>query len=1040
MTHRCSFILVLSCFAALFLACFSPVLFLGRQFGFRDAAHYYYPLYQRVQQEWDAGRVPLWETEENAGMPLLGNPTAAVLYPLKVFYAVLPYAWGARLYVVAHTVLAFLAMLVLMRSWGTSWTGSGLSAMAYAFGAPVLFQSSNVIYLVGAAWLPLGLHAVDRWVRRGRRWALLELAIVLAMQLLGGEPQSAYLIGLSGIGYAAGRAWERSARRRRPAAAGEGREAGRSSGWIWALASVGLMLVWIVATLVIACYAPLFRVHELPARPLPWMSKVPPAVGAAWGLVGLGFLVYWFFPYRRRHGWRLPLGLAWSGLAAAAVLAMGISAVQLLPVVEFTQRTSRAAEAGTHDIYPFSLEPARLVGLIWPEVLGNTFAGNSAWDDLLRPPGSVPRVWAPSLYLGGLTLVLALGTMALRGGAPWRVWLSVLVLVGTLGSLGQYTSPLWGVRALAEGRRPYSTNEPDHNPGPREITIDLAKIPASLRPLIRELGPLDSETTTPIRQDDFLRDGDGSLYWIMATFLPGFRQFRYPAKLFTLTSLGLAALAGIGWDSVVRGGSRRVAIVTGLLLGISVVVLAVVLARRQSIIAMFGSANMASLYGPSDPLGAYAYLRWGLLQGTVVLALGLAVFRLAARRPGLAGILVLLVSTLDLTLANRHFVLTVPQAVLEAKPEVLTLIEEAERAKPQPGPYRIHRLPSWEPFIWKKTGSPDRGQEIVQWERDTLQPKYGIPYGVEYARVVGVAELYENEWYYGGFLRTVRDPEMSRILNVALGAQVVYFPRRTFDMWNARYFIVPMFPNGWTDAFRGYASLLLESESVYPPREAFEGPEGAARAQDWSERKDYRILRNRRDHPRAWVVHGFRKIEPARGLDAGKERQRAMKEITYENDPFWSDSSRELFDPRLVVWLESDQLAGLAGYFSGRVPLSSEAVKVSYPSPQRVELDVTLQSPGMVVLADTYYPGWELTIDDVPAPIYQANRAMRGAAVREGPHHLVYTYSPRSFRVGLIVTAAGLAAMMAIALACFLRPVERALADEDDREPRETES
>ena len=98
---------------------------------------------------------------------------------------------------------------------------SALSALAYAFGAPILFQYCNVIYLVGAAWLPLGVHAVDRWVRLGRRWGLLELAVVLSMQVLGGDPQAAYLLGLAGIGYAAGpglasRAIARDGRTRRP--------------------------------------------------------------------------------------------------------------------------------------------------------------------------------------------------------------------------------------------------------------------------------------------------------------------------------------------------------------------------------------------------------------------------------------------------------------------------------------------------------------------------------------------------------------------------------------------------------------------------------------------------------------------------------------------------------------------------------------------------------------------------------------------------------------------------------------------------------
>src|SRR6516165_11059302 len=125
--------LAMACVVGLTVACFGPVLSPGRQLAYRDFSDFYYPLYQRVQQEWDAGRIPLWEIEENSGMPLLGNPTAAVLYPLKVVFAWVPYEWGARLYIVAHTAVAFVAMLVLMRSWGTSWTGSGLGAMAYAF-------------------------------------------------------------------------------------------------------------------------------------------------------------------------------------------------------------------------------------------------------------------------------------------------------------------------------------------------------------------------------------------------------------------------------------------------------------------------------------------------------------------------------------------------------------------------------------------------------------------------------------------------------------------------------------------------------------------------------------------------------------------------------------------------------------------------------------------------------------------------------------------------------------------------------------------
>ena len=195
-------LLILACLLGLSLFCFGPVILKDRQFGDRDAAHYYWPLYQKVQDEWNHGRWPLWETEENAGMPLLGNPTAAVLYPGKLIYHVLPYPWAARCYLIFHTLLAFLSMLILMRSWQVSGIASAASALSYAFGAPVLLMSSNVIFLVGAAWLPLGIRAADRWVRLGRRWGILELAIVLAMQTLGGDPESAYLLGVSAAGYA----------------------------------------------------------------------------------------------------------------------------------------------------------------------------------------------------------------------------------------------------------------------------------------------------------------------------------------------------------------------------------------------------------------------------------------------------------------------------------------------------------------------------------------------------------------------------------------------------------------------------------------------------------------------------------------------------------------------------------------------------------------------------------------------------------------------------------------------------------------------
>ena len=87
-------------------------------------------------------------------------------------------------------------MVALLRSWGVSVTGSALGGLSYGFAGPILFQYANVIFLVGAAWMPLGLRAIDRWLTQGKRGALIELALVLSMQVLGGDLQSAYLLGV----------------------------------------------------------------------------------------------------------------------------------------------------------------------------------------------------------------------------------------------------------------------------------------------------------------------------------------------------------------------------------------------------------------------------------------------------------------------------------------------------------------------------------------------------------------------------------------------------------------------------------------------------------------------------------------------------------------------------------------------------------------------------------------------------------------------------------------------------------------------------
>ena len=62
---------------------------------------------------------------------------------------------------------------------------------------------------------------------------------------------------------------------------------------------------------------------------------------------------------------------------------------------------------------------------------------------------------------------------------------------------------------------------------------------------------------------------------------------------------------------------------------------------------------------------------------------------------------------------------------------------------------------------------------------------------------------------------------------------------------------------------------------------------------------------------------------------------------------------------------------------------------------------------GMVILSDTYFPGWRATIDGQPTAILEPFGALRGIVAEKGDHHIEFVYRPFSAVAGISLSALG---------------------------------
>jgi hypothetical protein len=168
-------------------------LFEGGGFVGGDVYSYYLPQKVVYAEDLAARELPLWNNRAGHGYPIVGESQTGPFYPFNVvFYATLPLNTAYNVNHLLHYSLAFVFTWLYARSLALSRWSSGLCALVYTYGwfPP---RSCWEWAIIGGAWMAAALWCVERFFSTRQTRFALGLCGVLALQLLAGHFNLAFL-------------------------------------------------------------------------------------------------------------------------------------------------------------------------------------------------------------------------------------------------------------------------------------------------------------------------------------------------------------------------------------------------------------------------------------------------------------------------------------------------------------------------------------------------------------------------------------------------------------------------------------------------------------------------------------------------------------------------------------------------------------------------------------------------------------------------------------------------------------------------------
>jgi hypothetical protein len=169
--------------------------------------------------------------------------------------------------------------------------------------------------------------------------------------------------------------------------------------------------------------------------------------------------------------------------------------------------------------------------------------------------------------------------------------------------------------------------------------------------------------------------------------------------------------------------------------------------------------------------------------------------------------------------------------------------------------------------------------------------------------------------------------------------------------------------------------------------------------------RDTRVYEKTNAYPRAWIVHDVHVV-------GGEDQAFAfLQSRARQSDGAFVVNA---FDPRREAVVEQGEettdeaLRALQGRRTPCAERPRDRVTIERYSGDSIAMRVDAACPGLLVLPDTYFPGWRAFVDGRDRTIYPTNGAFRGVTVPEGSTRVQFRYEPQAFPLGIPLAVLGI--------------------------------